>query len=160
MAAFTERDAQLRALLTNDADRARFDARTNESRPSRGPALDDVVNSENRNLFGYSDEQRPQSYRIAISADKQEQGRAFIRTHINDELALYSRAPSAWESKFDARVAPRMRRDVDWRAPPSTEADNEKFDRTAARLRDMSPRKTGSSGFRVGLTPIRRLAGC
>jgi hypothetical protein len=137
IAANTERDAQLRALLTSDADRARFDQRSNESRPCCTPAIEDEVTSEYRNIFGYPDHLQPEPYRLSLAPEKQTQARAIIRTHINDELALYARAPGAWTSNYDQRVAMRMKRDADLRALLATDADREKFDKVAARLRDM-----------------------
>ncbi len=135
VATVAERDAQLRALLTTDADRARFDRRANEGRPSRGPSLEDVVNSEYGNLFGYPNEQLPSPARAALATDKQEQARAIIRNFLNDELALYARAPGAWTSNYDQRVAMRMKRDADLRALVA-DAEKEKFDKIAARMRD------------------------
>ena len=137
IAAITERNAQLRALLITDADRARFDQRSKESRPCCTPTIEDVVTSEYRNIFGYPDEGREvTAHRPALAADGQGQARAIIRTHINDELALYARAPGAWTDSYDQRVAMRSKRDADLRALLSTDADREKFDKMAARLRE------------------------
>ncbi|CAN5912487.1 hypothetical protein BH11GEM2_BH11GEM2_32490 [soil metagenome] len=136
------RDAQLRALLTSDDDRARFDVRSREGRPCCTPSIEDVVKSEYNNIFGYPDEgDAVTARRPTLAADKREQARAIIRTHINDEFALYSRAPAAWTSNYDERVTMRMKRDADIRALLATDADREKFDKIAARLRDSAFRR-------------------
>lgn len=137
IAIVTERDIQLRTLLTTDADRSRFDVRSNEDRPGRGPSLEDVVKSEYRNIFGYPDEQ-PSVYRVSLAPARQEQALAIIRTHINDELALYARAPGSWTDNFDQRMALRTQRDADLRALLPSDADRQKFDKIAARLRDLT----------------------
>ena len=132
------RDAQLRALLTSDADRARFDIRSREGRPCCTPSIDDVVKSEYSNIFGWPDEgDAVTARRPTLAADTRDQARAIIRTHINDELALYAHAPAAWMSNYDARVSLRTKRDADLRALLATDADREKFDKVSARMRDM-----------------------
>ena len=136
VATITERDAQLRSLLTTDADRARFDQRSNESRPTGTPSFDDAVGAEYGNFFGFPNEE-PSKFRVALTADKREQARTIIRTHINDELALYAHAPAGWTDSYDRRVAMRAKRDADLRALLSTDANREKFDTIAARLREM-----------------------
>lgn len=132
------RDAQLRALLTSDADRARFDIRSREGRPCCTPSIEDAVKSEYANIFGWPDEgDAVTARRPTLAADQRDQARAIIRTHINDELALYARAPGEWASSYDARVAMRTKRDDDLRALLATDADREKFDKISARVRDM-----------------------
>ena len=140
VATVTERDAQLRALLTTNADRARFDQRSNESRPRGGPSIEDVVNSEYGNLFGYPNEE-PSQYRVVLATDKRESARAIIRTHINDELALYSRSPGGWTDSYDQRVAMRTKRDADLRALVTGDGELGKFDRLATRLRELALKK-------------------
>ncbi len=131
------RDAQLRALLTSDVDRARFDQRSREMRPCCTPSIEDEVKSEYSNIFGYPDEPaRQTANRVPLAAEKKEAARAIIRNHINAELALYARAPGAWTSNFDERLAMRIKRDADIRAFLATDADREKYDKIAARLRD------------------------
>ncbi|MDQ2665277.1 MAG: M56 family metallopeptidase, partial [Gemmatimonadota bacterium] len=137
-AAITERDARLRALLASETDRARFDQRANESRPGgHMPTIEDEVNNQYHNIFGRADEHRQGANRVDLAAGRQEQARAIIRTNINDELALYARAPGAWTSNYGERLAMRMKRDTDIRALLATDADREKYDKIAARLRDM-----------------------
>ena len=135
------RDAQLRALLASDADRARFDRRSREGRPCCTPTIDDVVNMEFGNLFGYPDEQ-PSQFRAALPADKQERAHNIIRTNISDELALYARAPNEWTSNVDERVAMRVKRDAAIRDLVATDAGKDKFDRIAARLREMERKRS------------------
>lgn len=143
LSTIAQRDAQLRAVLTTDTERARFDLRANESRPRSGPSLDEIIDSEYRNIFGYPGEGgEVMARRPTLAPDKREQARAIIRTHINDELALYARAPGAWTDNFDQRVAMRTKRDADLRGLLSTDADREKFDKLAARLREMTFKKT------------------
>jgi beta-lactamase regulating signal transducer with metallopeptidase domain len=132
------RDAQLRALLTSDADRTRFDQRSREMRPCCTPSIEDEVKSEYSNIFGYPDEpERMAANRVPLVTEKKEQARNIIRNHINGELALYARAPVAWPSTYDERATMRMKRDADLRGLLATDADREKFDKIAARLRDM-----------------------
>lgn len=138
IAASAERDVQLRALLTSDSDRARFDQRANEGHPRIMPTIEDAVRNEYSNIFGYPDERQPLAHRVELAPERQEQAHAIIRTHVNDELALYARAPGAWTSNHEQRLTLRVKRDADLRALLSSEEEREKFDRIAARLREMS----------------------
>jgi hypothetical protein len=140
VANIAQRDAQLRDLLTTDAERARFDQRSNESRPRGSPTAEDVVNSEYSNLFGYPHES-PSAFRVALATEKREQARTIIRTHINGELALYARAPGSWTDSYDQRLAMRMKRDADLRALLSTDSDKAKFDRISARMREITMKR-------------------
>lgn len=133
-----KRDAELRALLTSDADRARFDVRSSES-PTRGAiSMEQVEGSEYGNLFVYPNQNQTTLRGPVLPADLQVRARAIIRSAINDELVLYARAPNAWKDAHDARVAIRAKRDADLRALVPTEEEIAKFDKIAARLRELT----------------------
>lgn len=116
------RDAQLRALLTSDADRARFDVRSLEGRPKGDVTLDLVAKGIATNFF-----EGPR-----ITADVRTRAIAIITTAISDETALYRRAPDSYEE----RLAIRARRDTALRALLPTDSARARFDKIAPRLRD------------------------
>lgn len=117
-----KRDADLRALLTSDADRARFDVRSLESRP-RNVTVDLVALSMYNNFFG----ERP-----TTTADVKARAISLIMAALNDEVALYRRAPDA----FDERMAIRLKRDSALRELFTTDEEKTIFDKRAARTRD------------------------
>lgn len=120
------RDAELRALLTSESDRAKFDVRSLEGRPRGTVTIELIEESTYNNLF------RDSTY----SVDVKSRARAIIRTSINEDLALYARAPNAWNESYDPRLAIRTRRDADLRSLLSTDAQRASFDRWATRLRE------------------------
>ncbi|MEO8335891.1 MAG: M56 family metallopeptidase [bacterium] len=114
------RDTELRALLSTDTDRARFDARSVEGRP-RTVTLEDVAQNQYVNLF------RNPSTPAAVKA----RAVAIITTALYDEAALYRRLPD----DFDGRLAIRARRDTALRAL-LPEEERAMFDNIAPRTRD------------------------
>jgi beta-lactamase regulating signal transducer with metallopeptidase domain len=116
-----KRDNDLRALLTSDADRARFDVRSLESRP-RQVTIEDVAQNQYINLFRNPD----------TKPDTKARALAVITTALIDEVALFRRSPDA----FDERLAIRARRDTTLRALLPTEAEKALFDKIAPRTRD------------------------
>lgn len=116
----TARDADLRALLSTDADRQRFDTR---SREGRMPALtaDMIAQNMYTNLF-----RNP-----ATNADTKARALATITTSINDDLSAYRHAPD----DFQARLAIRNKRDSALRAL-LPEDERALFDKVAPRTRD------------------------
>ena len=117
-----KRDADLHALLTSDADRARFDVRSLESRP-RNVTVDLVALSMYNNFFG----ERP-----TTTTNVKARAISLIVAALNDEVALYRRAPDA----FDERMAIRLTRDSALRELFTTDEEKTIFDKRAARTRD------------------------
>ncbi len=116
------RDAQLRALLTSDADRARFDVRSLEGRPTNTVTVQLVAEGMASNYF-----ETP-----AVSADVRRRAIAIIATALNDEVALYRRSPDS----FEERLAIRAQRDTLLRALLPTDSARARFDKLAPRMRD------------------------
>ena len=129
------RDAELRAVLTADADRATFDRHSLEGRPHGGPTIEQIVESEYKNLFVFPNENRAEPVGPTLPADAKAAASAIIRTTINDEMVIYARAPNAWNDTYEQRLALRLKRDVDLRALLPTEAERVKFDRFAKLVR-------------------------
>lgn len=121
------RDAELRALLTSEADRARFDVRSLEGRPHGTITMEAVVETGIMNFF------RDSTY----SADVKPRARAILRTAANDELTLYTRAPDAWKESYDQRLAIRTKRDAELRSLFTTDAQRATFDKLSARIREI-----------------------
>ena len=114
------RHSELRALLTSDADRARFDVRSLESRP-RSLTVEGVAQSMYNNLF-----RDP-----TTSSDTKLRAMAIITAALNEDAAVYRAAPK----DFDARMAIRLARDAALRTLLTTEAGKEQFDNIAVRTR-------------------------
>ncbi|CAN5210485.1 hypothetical protein BH09GEM1_BH09GEM1_14050 [soil metagenome] len=116
----TARDADLRALLTDDADRARFDVR---SREGRMPSITvDMVAQNMYTNFFQNPVPDPETKARALS---------IISTSLNDDVAAYRRAPD----DLAARLALRDKRDAALR-PLLSDEDRVRFDKIVSRMRD------------------------
>ena len=116
----TARDADLRGLLSTDAERARFDVRSREGNMPSVTA-DMVAQNMYTNFF-----QTP-----GTSAETKARAVVIITASINDDLVAYRRNPT----DLEARLALRNKRDAELR-PLLSEADRARFDKIAARTRD------------------------
>ena len=116
------RDAQLRGLLTTDADRARFDVRSLEGRPTNTVSVDMVAQNMAFNFF-----ETP-----GVTADVRRRAIAIITTALNEEVAMYRQNPES----YAARLALRARRDTALRTLLPTDSARARFDKLAPRLRD------------------------
>lgn len=119
-----ERDAALRALLTTDADRTKFDAHSAEQ-PRSALTTESVASGMFNNLFTYDT--------IMLSKDAESKAHAIIKRALVEEVALYDRAPG----DFDGRIAIRNKRDAELRTLLTSDRDRMKFDVRSKRTAEM-----------------------
>lgn len=115
-----ERDVALRALLTTDADRAKFDVHSAEQ-PRTTLTTESVANGMFTNLFAYDT--------LTLNRDADVRAHEIIRRALVEEVALYERTPS----DFEGRLAIRRKRDADLRELLTSDRDRAKFDVRAER---------------------------
>jgi hypothetical protein len=121
MTLFDERDLALRALLTTDADRAKFDVHAAEAQPRTSLDATSVARDMFINLFVFDT--------LTLNKDAEVKAHGIIRRALVEEVALYDRTPD----DFDGRIAIRLKRDAELRALLTSDRDRAEFDVRAER---------------------------